>query len=267
MIACMLCFTNTAFAGEVQEHITVSECTSDQVSYLKYTAGKTDDVVFVLHGLGDNKTVRDELARQLARGGFDVIKPDAYSHGASPGNGSVIIENVIKGREMIDSIIEREQYQDKNIYLFGWSMGGMTEFYYAANGKYPIKGIVSLISTPDFESVKGIPLFYEKYRDKEYLGTEDQDTVDLLMKESNPLTVLLQKQICIPMYWLSGMTDAYMPIGAIQKAAVRLGVERYIEREKTGHTVTDEEFTEAADWLIDLAKRNHSFARNRYLQK
>ena len=254
LMLCVIILTHQTHVFASPAPMAVTQYADDQISY--QTCGEKNSekgVVFFLHGLGDNKTTHQKYIDTLAKAGFYVIAPDAYSHGNAPGSGSTIIENVIMAKDMIDAMIEREQLVEENIYLYGYSMGGMTAYYYAANGKYPVKGIVSLISTPDFSSVKGNPLFYESYREKEKIGDEVIHTIDTMLDAANPLEKL--SALNLPIYMDNGTNDPYMSIDGVRNAVMKLQNIVSLERE-AAHTIGEQEFMNGIYWLSSLAQTN-----------
>lgn len=220
-----------------------------ETTYAVYNKEAKENTVFFLHGLGGNHLSWEEYLYELCDRGFCVVAPDAYGHGASKAENTTIIEDVTESAKMLEKIIEAEVLQDSNLYLYGYSMGGMEAFYYTAFGKYPVKAVVSLCGTPDFAALVGRPLFYEQYRKGIVkTGVADTDRIDALMREADPLAKLLTERTEVSFYFFNGTEDPYMPIESVRRLHGLLPKAEFQEAE-IGHVMSPDEFQKAIDWM------------------
>ncbi|MCU7496290.1 MAG: alpha/beta hydrolase [Ignavibacteria bacterium] len=101
-------------------------------------------VVCLIHGLGEHCSRYTLLPRKLAEEGFALIAFDQYGHGRSEGKRGhapsyeAMLENITR-------LIEQAaiHFPDKDIFLYGHSMGGNLVINYALRFKPRIKGLIA----------------------------------------------------------------------------------------------------------------------------
>lgn len=219
--------------------------------------GKSPIVIY-WHGLGGCKEDMIETAKVFADAGYFVVVPDIAGHGDSlTGETLDFVQMVVKSAESVDTILSYYNYSntaDNTQYsMGGGSMGGMVAFYAAATNENAPESLVSLISTPNWESLIGSDTAYVKSVDGElqYLTEEERQTLSEEMMEYSPdnhLETLAQ----IPTLMINGDSDTVIPLYGVNSYLTKLSAYENqttsILREGRDHTTgTDAEATQDAD--------------------
>ncbi len=96
--------------------------------------------IILLHGVGGNGRLLSFIAVPLARVGFEVIAPDLPGYGLSQIKGIVSYEDWV---QMVNDLIDKElSKDDREIFLFGLSAGGMLAYHSASKSK-KVAGIIA----------------------------------------------------------------------------------------------------------------------------
>ena len=89
--------------------------------------------IILLHGVGGNGRLLSFIAVPLARSGFEVIAPDLPGYGLSQIKGIASYEDWV---QMVSDLIDKElNKDDREIFLFGLSAGGMLAYHSASKSK------------------------------------------------------------------------------------------------------------------------------------
>jgi alpha-beta hydrolase superfamily lysophospholipase len=116
------------------------ETNSIHIDY--YTNPDAPAKIIMLHGVGGNGRLLSFMAAPLHRKGFDIICPDLPGYGISKIRDfkTITFPGWI---DLVNHIIESEFAQDNRpVFLFGFSMGGMLAYHVAASNP-KVKGIIA----------------------------------------------------------------------------------------------------------------------------
>lgn len=175
-------------------------------------------LVILQHGLSSKKEDMNSFATALAERGFFVVTPDAMGHGEDETEERHTVIELVYGTanyfEAIIKYFEASEYVDtERLGLVGLSLGGMTSFYYTANGSYNPKVVVSLCSTPKFEDLIGTDVassFIAKGKTVATAGAREQELMDTQIRDYSPYNRLLtDKDTCF--FMLCGDADSIVP--------------------------------------------------------
>lgn len=137
-------------------------------------------LVIMVHGANGHKESMGYLQGLFTNAGFYVISIDLRSHGQRPIEQVTFTDVLLSTGADIDKVIEyaktNEQIDAENFGMLGFSMGGMINYWYVANGYYTPKIIAPIASTPDWSQL------------------QDSYLVDLLFENGNSTTVTATHQ-------------------------------------------------------------------------
>ncbi len=109
-------------------------------------------VIVMLHGMhGMDASSLLDIGFDFYQEGFEVFSLDMRAHGMSSGEeiglGYTEVRDV---SALLDWIKQREKLRDKDVYLFGFSMGGATAINTAAK-REDVSGVISIASFTSYE--------------------------------------------------------------------------------------------------------------------
>jgi alpha-beta hydrolase superfamily lysophospholipase len=113
-----------------------------------WTADEVKSVVVLIHGLGEHmQRYEKSVIKHLAENGFPVVACDLFGHGKSEGKrGYASSYNALL--DLVGAIIDKAQeiFPNKNIILYGHSLGGNLVINYVLRRQTNVKGII--LSSP-----------------------------------------------------------------------------------------------------------------------
>ena len=101
------------------------ETGNNQIHIDHYICNDAKGVVVIYHGVGGNGRLLSFIAVPLHKAGYDVICPDLPLYGHTVCSGKITYSDCI---ECGISIAEKYRQDDKPLYLFGLSAGGMLAY-------------------------------------------------------------------------------------------------------------------------------------------
>ena len=115
-------------------------------------------LLILQHGITSKKEDVADLAKNLSQAGYVVVTPDAVGHGGLASSEEKTVAQLIKETgenfETVISYFADSMYVEiSRTGIVGFSLGGLAAFHYTANGAHQPKVVVSLCSTPDFETL------------------------------------------------------------------------------------------------------------------
>ncbi len=191
--------------------------------------GEKKPVVLVGHGLGGDSAGMLSTGRALADAGFFVLLPDMPNHGQNRGTGpDCLVEVVIAASglydRLLDAFAEDPNADTGRVGVTGFSMGAMTAFYYAANGRHPVTAAAPCCGTPDFTELSGQRVAYLRcpvtgsFENGPCVDEARQREIDVLLREASPLEKLKDRP-GLRLFMQNGDEDAYFPLQAVRELA------------------------------------------------
>ena len=101
------------------------EIGKNQIHIDHYICNDAKGIVVIYHGVGGNGRLLSFIAAPLHKAGYDVICPDLPLYGHTVCSGKITYSDWI---ECGTSIAEKYRQDDKPLYLFGLSAGGMLAY-------------------------------------------------------------------------------------------------------------------------------------------
>jgi alpha-beta hydrolase superfamily lysophospholipase len=105
-----------------------------------YSAAEEKGVVIIYHGVGGNGRLLSFIAQPLCNAGFDVVCPDLPLYGYTVCNGKI---NYAEWVDCGTFVAEKYRKENKPLYLFGLSAGGMLAYQISCR----LKNVSGLIAT------------------------------------------------------------------------------------------------------------------------
>ncbi len=109
-----------------------------------WRSDEVKSVVLILHGLGEHSGRFTEVAQNLVNNGYGVVAFDHFGHGKTSGK-----RGHNPGYEyVLDSIGQfiqktKELFENKDIFLYGHSMGGNAVLNYMLSRDSQVKGVIA----------------------------------------------------------------------------------------------------------------------------
>ena len=217
-------------------------------------------LVLIQHGLTSKKEDVKDLAATVANLGYVVITPDAAGHGELKSDEEIYVIDMVK--QTADNFEKVMNYFDESAYadvertgFVGFSLGGLSSFYYAANGSYNPKVLVSLCSTPYFEDLIGTDAAYESYKNGKLSATKNKKEKEELEEEirlNSPYEKLLSDTDTY-FFMVCGDADDVVPhegnvrfYEAMKDTSKDI---RLIVKENQKHEVTEEDLMQVLEYL------------------
>lgn len=217
-------------------------------------------LVILQHGLLSSRKDMEPFATTLAQNGYLVVTPDAAGHGENVTTQEMDVMDMVKGTsDSFETVIryfaESEYVNIERTAVMGFSLGGLTSFYYAANGSYTPKVVVTFCATPQFENLTESKVVYKYYVDGKTGKSMDQQQQEA-MKEKiismSPYDELLQEQ-AVKYFLLCGDKDEVVPHeGNVQFYEEMKDVSAdmvLIVKEGQNHEIVVEDLQQALDYL------------------
>ncbi len=140
-------YENDTIWREIQEYLPVNnriddnnvpeeewlEIGENQIHVDHYICKDAKGVVVIYHGVGGNGRLLSFIAVPLHKSGYEVICPDLPLYGHSVCNGKITYFDWV---ECGTVIAEKYRQNDKPLYLFGLSAGGMLAYQISCRLKY-----------------------------------------------------------------------------------------------------------------------------------
>lgn len=217
-------------------------------------------IVIIQHGLTSKKEDVKDLATAIANLGYVVVTPDAVGHGElkSKDRISVIdmVEQTAINFERVLDYFQGSCYADvERTGLVGFSLGGLASFYYAGNGCYNPKVVVSLCSTPDFDDLTKAHAAYQFCKNGKLSTTknqEERDDLEELIRAKSPYDKLL-KDTDTCFFMVCGDADDVVPhegnIRFYEEAKDVCKDIKLVVKEKQKHEVTEEDLMQVLEYL------------------
>lgn len=217
-------------------------------------------IVILQHGLASKKEDVKDLATTIANLGYVVITPDAAGHGELKSKDSVsvieMVEQTAINFEKVLDYFQGSSYADvERTGLIGFSLGGLASFYYAGNGCYNPKVVVSLCSTPDFGDLTKAYAAYQFCKNGKLSVTKNQEEREKLEEQIRSKTpydkLLADTDTCF--FMLCGDADDVVP----HEGNIRFYEEgkdickdiKLVVKEKQKHEVTEEDLMLMLEYL------------------
>lgn len=217
-------------------------------------------IVILQHGLTSKKEDVKDLATAIANAGYVVVTPDAAGHGEMKSKDRVSVvemaEQTALNFETVLDYFQTSCYADvERIGLAGFSLGGLASFYYTANGEYNPKVVVSLCSTPDFDSLTDTYVAYQFCKNGELSGVKNEkerDSLEEQIRSKSPYNKLLtDTDTCF--FMVCGDADDVVP----HEGNIRFYEEgkdvckdmKLLVKEKQKHEVTEEDLMQMLEYL------------------
>ncbi len=251
-LALLLLATVSAFAAEPQDIVFKARIDGTEQRYVElmpegFDAGKTHDVVLVLHGHGSDrwqfiKDLRGECkgVRDVAgKFGMMVVSPDYRAKTSWMGP---------KAEADVMQILKelRQKHQVGRVFVSGGSMGGTSALIFTALHPDLIAGVCSLNGTANMVD-------YENFQDAivaSYGGTKTE-VPDEYKKRS---AELWPEKFTMPVAVTTGGKDASVPPQSVLRLAGKLKEAKRrvlsIHRENGGHSTTYEDTCLAMEFML-----------------
>lgn len=217
-------------------------------------------IVILQHGLTSKKEDVKDLATAIANAGYVVVTPDAAGHGEMKSKDRVSVvemaEQTALNFETVLDYFQTSCYADvERIGLAGFSLGGLASFYYTANGNYNPDVVISLCSTPDFDSLADTYVAYQFCKNGVLSGVKNEKEKDALeeqIRSNSPYDKLLaDTDTCF--FMVCGDADDVVP----HEGNIRFYEEgkdvckdiKLIVKEKQKHEVTEEDLMQMLEYL------------------
>jgi len=220
---------------------------------LKYPA------VIVCHGLAVNKDAQNkvELAEELFKNGFIVLKFDFHGHGKSEGNFPDInlTQEIDDAKSAITALYSLKEIDKKKLGLVGHSFGGTVAIVMAATDSrvksaVSIAGVINMINplknfagTQQIKNWEKTPLEAEQGMHLNYSFIEDFKKYKLLN---------YAKKIKIPFLVINGTKD--YTVGMNQAKAIAKAAKAPLVAVNEDHTFGKESINAAVEWFNKTLK-------------
>ena len=157
---------NSSFINKYKEEITRIETKTDdglKISAWNFSTHKPKAIVIIIHGMhGMDSSSLLNFGKFFQEHNYESFCLDLRAHGYSEGNrigfGYKEVNDV---NALIDWIQKKDKYKNKNVILYGISMGGATAINTAANRE----DIDQVISVSSFESYESAFIYYMEKED------------------------------------------------------------------------------------------------------
>lgn len=143
----------------------------DDFSYLEIERENKEykKIIIMLPDLGGEKESLKKYGCKIAANNNLVLIPDLYAHDDSDAE-AYLPEIIEATSDRVEKLIsEYDPDEEKEIDLFGYSVGGMVGYYYICQGNRNITTMSLLASTPDFASLEDDVFYYS------YVGGEPNE--------------------------------------------------------------------------------------------
>ena len=217
-------------------------------------------IVILQHGLTSKKEDVKDLATAIANAGYVVVTPDAAGHGEMKSKDRVSVvemaEQTALNFETVLDYFRTSCYADvERIGLAGFSLGGLASFYYTANGEYNPKVVVSLCSTPDFDSLADAYVAYQFCKNGVLSGVKNEKerkSLEEQIRSNSPYDKLLtDTDTCF--FMVCGDADDVVP----HEGNIRFYEDgkdvckdiKLLVKEKQKHEVTEEDLMQMLEYL------------------
>ena len=217
-------------------------------------------IVILQHGLTSKKEDVKDLATAIANAGYVVVTPDAAGHGEMKSKDRVSVvemaEQTALNFETVLDYFRTSCYVDvERIGLAGFSLGGLASFYYTANGNYNPDVVVSLCSTPDFDSLADTYVAYQFCKNGVLSGVKNEKerkSLEEQIRSNSPYDKLLtDTDTCF--FMVCGDADDVVP----HEGNIRFYEEgkdvckdmKLLVKEKQKHEVTEEDLMQMLEYL------------------
>lgn len=171
------------------------------IEYYNESTGISDKpIVIIEYGVTGKKEEMQAVAAVYANIGCLVVTPDLYLHGERVEESDCcLLEIAVRSSGEIEEILNyystSSMVDMDRIGMIGFSLGGMTIYYYLANGTYPVKTAGIICSTPDWEELQNYPVIYQCYSNGKLvkLPEERHEEVAHYVTENSPYDELILK--------------------------------------------------------------------------
>ncbi len=247
----------TAVANVTTERLTVDGI--PVVAYCNKTAGARP-LVLVSHGLTGNRDTFTYAATVLAQMGFFVVTPDNWGHGERGGDGATIGEAIVKTAEDLDTLIDHyaqdERVDADRLGLIGFSMGGLVDYYYVANGNHRADLVGIICATPDWKTMTDNPSMLQTVaagKATALASEAEKEAADQYLLANNPYDKVMASTGTV-YYLLSGGQDPVIPLAgtqALYDALKDQGRAALVVDPDKGHDVSGENLSKLLEYFHD----------------
>lgn len=193
--------------------------------------------VFFYHGWEGYKERVLEYGYSLAKEGFRVVLPEAYSHGERKTNKSVpdpmnfwgiVSSNVQEFSRISEFYIDSNKTLPDRVGVAGVSMGGITTSAILTQYDWVKSAVVLMGSPSPIEFTKWLFKNYE-IDGKSIYDLLDSEVIDARLNELLPISLNLQpeKMAGRPIYFWHGAADAVVPASITQQFIEENSIEEY----------------------------------------
>ncbi|MBQ5473502.1 MAG: hypothetical protein IIT65_02155 [Lachnospiraceae bacterium] len=241
--------------------VTVNTSKGEGLSYTEFYKddGFKKPVIYLGHGLGNNKSSTYSLAAKLADNDYYVICADAYGHGDTESSeflsASEIIIETGKNLDIIFSHCESNENADfSKLGIGGFSLGAEVGYYYISYGKYPVSVMCGCCGTPDFEELIGYNIAYSKYKYgkwKDVTDSSGKSAINSILRDNNPISKI-DNFIDVDMFFMIGEDDTTLP-NDVSKSFIYdhiVGNNSQVKIYKQEHEFTDNNYNDMLDYFI-----------------